>query len=114
MIESSIIINKKKYNSYFDKKIKDYIILNMKMIVLGVLTLGLAYPWILCTKHKARCKHTVICGKRLKFIGEPRELIYHWILWWILIVITFGLYSIVVKVRFEQWTTANTIFEELY
>ena len=50
---------------------------------------------------------------RLKFIGNPKELIGHWIFWWILIVITFGLYGLVVKIRFQQWTSANTIFEDV-
>ena len=113
MKQSSIIINKEKYDSYFDKKVSEYILLHIKMLLLGIVTLGLAYPWIICIKQKATCKHTVICGKRLKFIGDPKELINHWILWWILIVITFGLYSLVVKIRFERWITANTIFEEV-
>lgn len=113
MKQSSIIINKEKYDSYFDKRVKDAICMHIKMILLGVVTLGLAYPWIICIKQTARCKHTVICGKRLKFIGDPKELIGHWLLWWVLIVITFGLYGLVVKVRFEQWITANTVFEDV-
>ena len=113
MKQSSIIINKEKYQSYFDKKVSEYILLHIKMLLLGILTLGLAYPWIICIKQKATCKHTVICGKRLKFIGDPKELIDHWILWWILIVITFGLYSLVVKIRFERWITANSLFDEV-
>ncbi|CEK32681.1 hypothetical protein JGS6364_PCS1200721 (plasmid) [[Clostridium] sordellii] len=53
MKQSSIIINKEKYDSYFDKRIKDYIILHIKMILLGVVTLGLAYPWIIFIKQRA-------------------------------------------------------------
>lgn len=112
MNQSTIIVNKEKYDSYFDNTVKKTIIHHLKMIFLGVITLGLAYPWILCMKYESKCKHTVICGKRLKFIGDPKELITHWLLWWFLIIVTFGLYSLVVKVRFEQWTSANTIFEE--
>ena len=46
MKQSSIIINKEKYDSYFDKKVSEYILLHLKMILLGIVTLGLAYPWI--------------------------------------------------------------------
>ena len=64
-------------------------------------------------QYESKCKHTVICGKRLKFIGNPKELIGHWLLWWVLIVITFGLYGLVVKIRFQQWISASVIFEEI-
>lgn len=111
--KSSIILNKEKYDSYFDNTFKNTIIHHLKCLLLGIFTLGLAYPWIICMKYESTCKHTVICGKRLKFIGNPKELIGHWIFWWILIVITFGLYGLVVKIRFQQWTSANTIFEDV-
>lgn len=111
-IHSSIAYNKEKYNSYFDKNLKDYIILKIKFLLICVGTLGLAYPWALCMEYKAKSHHTVICGKRLKFIGDPKELIYHWIFWWFLTIITFGLYIMVAHIRMDQWITANTIFEE--
>lgn len=111
--QSSIILNKEKYDSYFDNTVKNSVLHHIKTIVLGFITLGLAYPWIICMEQKEKCKHTVICGKRLKFIGDPKELIGHWLLWWVLIIITIGIYGLVVKVRFEQWITANTIFEDI-
>lgn len=113
MIEqSSIIVNKDKYNSYFDNSVKNTIIHHLKSIFLGVITLGFAYPWILCMKYESKCKHTVVCGKRLKFIGDPKELLKHWFFWWILTIVTFGIYGLIVNVRFEQWVAANTIFED--
>lgn len=112
-INSSIIKNKQLYNSFYDNNLKNSVSHHIKSIFLGIITLGLAYPWILCMKYDARCKHTVICGKRLKFIGNPKELILHWILWWFLTIITFGIYKIVVNIRIDQWITANTIFEEI-
>ena len=110
MKQSTIIENKQKYDSYFDNTVKNAVIHHIKVILLGVVSLGFAYPWMLCMKYEAKYKHTVVCGKRLKFIGDPKELIAHWVLWWILIICTFGLYSIVVKVRFEQRISANTVF----
>ena len=70
--KSSIILNKEKYDSYFDNTFKNSIVHHLKCLLLGILTLGLAYPWIICMKYEATCKHTVICGKRLKFIGNPK------------------------------------------
>ncbi|MGL5439094.1 MAG: hypothetical protein ACRDA4_01735 [Filifactoraceae bacterium] len=111
---SSIIVNKEKYDSYFDNTVKNTIIHELKSIFLGVISIGFAYPWILCMKYESKYNHTVICGRRLKFIGNPKELISHWIYWWFLCLITFGIYGLVVKVRFEQWATANIIFEDEY
>lgn len=111
--QSSIIINKEKYDSYFDNSLKNVLSHHIKCILLGVITLGLAYPWIICMKYESKYKHTVICGKRLKFIGNAKELLSHWVLWWILIVVTLGLYWLVVKIRFEQWACANIIFEDV-
>ncbi|MGL4735891.1 MAG: hypothetical protein ACRCW2_00415 [Cellulosilyticaceae bacterium] len=109
---SSIITNKKKYDSYFDKTVKDYVILNIKFLLICIGTLGIAYPWALCMKYKATQHHTVICGKRLKFIGNPQELIGHWLWWWFLSIITFGIFGFVAHIRMEQWITANTVFED--
>ena len=109
---SSIIINYKKYQSYYDNTLSHMIVHHLKMIVLGIITLGFAYPWILCSQQKMICAHSVICGKRLKFIGNPKELIDHWVLWWLLTILTLGLYSFVTKLRFQQWIIANTIFED--
>ncbi|GAA0070970.1 membrane protein [Clostridium sardiniense] len=110
---SSIIENKIKYDSYFDKQVKDYIILKIKFVLICVLTLGIGYPWALCMEYKVKSHHTVICGRRLKFIGKPSELIFHWLFWWLLSIITFGLFLIVTHVRMDQWITANTIFEDV-
>ncbi|MGL4655562.1 MAG: hypothetical protein ACRCWM_06750 [Sarcina sp.] len=113
VLDETIIKNKRKYNSYFDKKVKQYIWFQVKMKILSMVTLGLAYPWILCSKQKSKCENMVICGRRLKFIGNPKDLIGHWILWWFLSAITLGIYLFVVKVRFQQWVTANIIFDDV-
>ena len=109
---TSVIQNKVKYNSYFDKNLKDYFILKVKVILIIVCTLGIGAPWAIALEKTAECHHTVICGKRLKFIGNPRELMWHWLLWGFLSIITLGLYAIVAKIRMEQWEIANTVFED--
>lgn len=97
---STIIENRRKYGSYNDNHFKPALLHQIKIVLLGILTLGFAYPWILCMEQEARCKHTVICGRRLRFIGDPKELIGHWIIWWLVAVITFGLYGLVIKTKF--------------
>ncbi len=110
--QSTIEINKKKYNSYFDESVKAYMIVKLKFYMMCIFSLGLAYPWALCMKYKAKYHHTVICGKRLKFIGNPLDLAHHWFWWWLLCIITIGIYALFLHVRMEKWTIANVIFEE--
>ena len=88
MKKTTIIKNKEAYGSYFDKTIKDFIKTQIKFYLMCFGTLGFAYPWALCMKYKATYHHTVICNKRLKFIGNPNELIFAWTWWWFLSVIT--------------------------
>ena len=111
--QSTIVTNKKKYNSFFDESVKAYLILQLKFMAMCLFSLGLAYPWALCMKYRAKYHHTVVCGKRLKFIGCPKDLAQHWLSWWFLSIITLGIFALVIHVRMEKWTIANVIFEEI-
>lgn len=100
-----------KENSYFDGTVKEHVIHEIKSKLMIILTLGIAYPWILCSSYKTRVEHTVIEGKRLSFHGDPRVLFKAWLKYLILIYITFGVYKIVAGVRLNQWLTEHTTFE---
>ena len=109
---SSIILNKVKYDSYCDATVVAAAKVRAKSVAISVFSLGLAYPWALCTTYKAQIGHHVVCGKRMKFIGDPKELFSHWLFWWFLTVVTIGFYSLVVHTRMDQWKAANTVFED--
>ena len=111
--QSTIKSNQKKYNSYFDETVKAYLLLQIKFMAICIFSLGLAYPWALCMKYRAKYHHTVICGRRLKFIGCPKDLAHHWIFWWLLCIVTLGLFSLVLHVRMEKWITSNTIYDDM-
>ncbi len=112
LLFNSVHHHKKKYHSYYDKTIFQHIWIILQYEILMVISMGLAYPWAFVLKYKSLYHHKVICGKRLKFIGNPFELLKHWIWWWFLSVITFGFYSVIAKLKVEEWVTANTIFED--
>ncbi|MGL5417818.1 MAG: hypothetical protein ACRDAU_19270 [Clostridium sp.] len=105
--------NKGKYGSCYDNTLKNLFFTNLKVILLGIFTLGFAYPWMICIKERSKYSHTIVNGKRLKFVGNPKDLLYHWFFWYILIIITAGLYGIVVHFKFKQWETSNVVFEEI-
>lgn len=80
--------------------------------VFTILSLGLAYPWLICAYYKWEAKNTVISGKRLKFIGTGGSLFLNNLKWMILVIITFGIYSFWLQVKLLNWKISNTVFDE--
>ncbi len=109
---STILVNKIRYNSYCDETVKASMKVHIKSALITIFSLGIAYPWALCLKYQATAHHKVICGRRMKFIGDPKELFKHWITWWLLSVVTIGFYSFAVHIRMDQWVVANTVFDD--
>lgn len=54
--------------------------------------------------------HTVIEGRRLKFIASPMTLFFNWIKGLLLIIITFGIYGFWVQITIRKWKVKNTVF----
>ena len=75
-------------------------------------TLGLAAPWAVCIKYKWEVDNTIIKGRKLKFVGSGSSLFLHYIKWWILTVITFGIYGFWLKIKMLQWKTENIVFAD--
>ncbi|MDD4509242.1 MAG: hypothetical protein PHN26_09965 [Eubacteriaceae bacterium] len=109
---SSIHFHKRAYGSTYTGSIKGALILKWKCFFIKTLTLGFGYPWAMCIKYKAQCHNQYICGRQLKFIGDPRELFRHWAVWWALCILSFGLFSHIVGLRMKQWVSANTVFAD--
>jgi uncharacterized membrane protein YjgN (DUF898 family) len=57
-----------------------------------------------------RINHTVIEGRRLKFTGTAIGLFGNRIKWFLLSVITIGIYSFWVFIKLEKWKVQHTIF----
>ena len=55
-------------------------------------------------------KHTVINGQRLYFDGTALQLFGNWIKWFLLCVITLGIYSFWVQIAIRKWKTKHTHF----
>ena len=80
-------------NSRFEGSLLGLIGVNILAWVISVLTFGIATPWAMCIKYKWQINNTVIEGRRLKFIGTGSSLFMNYIKWWILTIITFGIYG---------------------
>ncbi|MEG0268026.1 MAG: hypothetical protein RR649_04575 [Carnobacterium sp.] len=97
-------------NSFFDGGLFSFIGWSLLGFAVTVLTLGICYPWALCMVYGWKINHTVIEGKRMKFIGSAIGLFGHWIKWFFLCIITFGIYSFWVSIKLEDWKVKNTVF----
>ena len=85
------------------------------MIGIGILqaiiitfTLGLGTPWAICLKEQWYAKHTIIDGHKLIFDGTGAQLFGNYIKWFLLTIITFGIYSFWLSIKMKQWVTKHT------
>lgn len=55
-----------------------------------------------------KTNHTVIEGKRLKFNGTAIGLFGNWIKWFLLTIITLGIYGLWLGIALVKWKVKNT------
>lgn len=84
---------------------------SLPCVLLGI-TLGIAYPWALCMKERWRCHHTFVQVRWLKFTGGGGGLLGQWIKWFVLMIITAGIYSFWVVPAINRWVTEHTDFAD--
>lgn len=82
----------------------------MKLLVnlISVITLGLAYPAMVCMYNKWLCSHTYINGRKMRFDGNGLQLFGKYLLWAFLTVITLGIYSFWLAVNMKKWIVSHT------
>ena len=86
---------------------------NFLVAFLSVITLGLAFPAMHCRRLRWRAERTFIEGRRLVFDGKGGQLFGKYLLWFLLSVITLGIYLIfAVDIKFTQWKTSHTHFAD--
>ena len=60
--------------------------------------------------YRWKIEHTVVDGKRLKFNGSAIGLFGNWIKWWLLCIVTLGIYSFWLFIFVEKWKAKYTTF----
>ncbi|MBJ8325861.1 DUF898 family protein [Streptococcus pacificus] len=85
----------------------DYILYGILAWLITALTAGIGTSWAIVIR---KVSHTVIEGRRLYFSGTAIDLFVQWLKWFVLIIITFGIYSFWVAIKLEQWKVKHTHF----
>ncbi len=98
-------------DSRFEGGILGFIGVNLLAILIIFLTLGIATPWAMCIKYDWEISNTVINGRRLIFVGSGGSLFINYIKWWLLTIITLGIYGFWTYIKLLQWKAENTAFE---
>ena len=78
--------------------------------LITLFTLGICYPFAVVLTQRWRAKHSYIDGQQLVFTGTGWGLFGLWIKWFLLIVVTVGIYSFWVMPRVEKWKWEHTTF----
>jgi uncharacterized membrane protein YjgN (DUF898 family) len=72
------------------------------------LTIGLATPWMVCFKQRWVADHTTIDGKQLYFDGTGGQLFGNFIKWFLLTIITVGIYGLWLGIKMKKWVVFHT------
>jgi uncharacterized membrane protein YjgN (DUF898 family) len=92
----------------FDGGAGTYIGTGLLAFFITVLTLGICYPFAYVLRERWRAKHSYIDGRQLVFVGSGLGLFAMWLKWFVLIIITIGIYAFWVGPRLYRWKWENT------
>lgn len=107
-----IQLNPSEQPSYFDGRTWQLAGRTVLAWFVTCISLGLAFPWMLCMLQEWQAKHTVVNGRRMRFTGTGGQLIGKFILWWFLSLITFGVYTVWLGLGVKKWVVKHTVFED--
>lgn len=95
---------------YFDGGLLELIGWRILGGLLVLFTFGIATPWAVTMIYRYEADHTVLDGRRLRFTGTGAGLFGQWIKWFLLTVITFGIYGFWVQIALKKWQVKHLQF----
>lgn len=97
-------------NSEFNGGLLGLIGISILQGLLITFTFGIGVPWAVCLKESWVAKHTVIDGRQLVFDGTGGQLFGNYIKWFLLTIITCGIYGFWLSIKMKQWIVKHTHF----
>ncbi len=98
--------------SKFDGGVLGYIGTNLLVLLISICTLFIGYPWAACLYYKWETKHTTIDDRALVFDGTGAQLFGSYIKWFLLCIITIGIYTLWLPVKMTAWKVKHTHFAD--
>jgi uncharacterized membrane protein YjgN (DUF898 family) len=79
--------------------------------LLTMITFFIALPWAICLVIKFLVDNSIIDGKKLTFDGKGGQLFGNYIIWWLLSIVTFGIYGwLIAPARIYNWVIKHIKF----
>ena len=99
--------------SKFEGRILAYIGWQILGLLVTVFTLGILYPVRVAWIKRWEINGQNINGLQMRFDGNGFQLLGKYIVWWLLSIVTFGIFLLFLPVRIERWVTKHTHFEKV-
>ena len=97
--------------SEFDGGLFGLIWINILQWLISWVSFGIAVPWGLCLKERWYAKHTRIDGRQVVFDGKGIQLFGNYIKWFLLSIITLGIYAFWLPLKLKAWVISHTHLE---
>ena len=94
--------------SYFTGGLLGYIGVSIVQSLIIIFTLGIATPAAVCYGERWKAKHTYIDGVQLEFDGNGWELFGQYIKWFLLSIVTLGIYALWIPIKMQKWIVSHT------
>ncbi len=103
----------RKLPSRFEGRLIALIGISLLTALVTTVTLGFAFPAMYCFKKRWIYSNTVINGYRMRFTGTGGQLFGKYILWTFLTIITIGIFSLWLPIKYQQWETKHVEIDSI-
>ena len=92
----------------FEEDVAGFVVNVIAAALISGLTFGLGAPIGIVLMAQWFAKNATIDGSPLEFTGNAGDLFGKWVGWWILTIITFGIFVFWVYPKVIRWVLQNT------
>lgn len=91
-----------------------YLLVILLTAILNVITLTLMRPFCATWKNRYIQNRLVIDGRQMTFDGKAHQMIGRNLLWFLLTIVTLGIYLLFIPIRMKKWAAKHTHIKEGY
>ena len=91
-----------------------YLLVIVSTAILNVITFTLMRPFCTTWKNRYIQNRLVIDGRQMTFDGKVHQMIGRNLLWFLLTIVTLGIYLLFIPIRMKKWVAKHTHIKEGY